>query len=84
MQTSISGNIFDYVALPQIDAKDATHRDIAKHARDFHSAKAVAVADLEERLERAIALALHIRHVNLKAVRKELQILCGGAVTEAA
>ncbi len=80
VQTSISGHIFDYVAFPQFDSKDATHRDIAKHARDLHSAKAVAVAELEERLDQAVALALYIPQANLKVMRKELNILRGGAV----
>lgn len=84
VQTSISGHIFDYVAFPQFDSKDATHRDIAKHARDLHSAKAVAIAELEEKLDQVVALALQIHQANLKVMRKELQILRGGAVAEAA
>jgi hypothetical protein len=84
VQTSICGHIFDYVAFPQFDSKDATHRDIAKHARDLHSAKALAVAEPEEKLDQAVALALRIPQANLKVPGKERQILRGGAVAEAA
>jgi hypothetical protein len=48
------------------------------------AARCVAVAELEEKRDRAVALALSIPQANLKVMRKELQILRGGAVAEAA
>jgi SAM-dependent methyltransferase len=84
VQTSISGHIFDYVAFPQFDSKDSAHRDVAKYARDLHSAKASDVVDLEERLDQAVALVLTVPQSHLKLMRKELQILRGGAVAKAA
>ncbi len=84
VQTSISGHIFNYVAFPQFNSKDATHKQIAKLARDCHSAMAAAVGTLEEKLNQAVSVALGIPPANLTVMRKELQILRGGAVDKAA
>lgn len=83
VQTSISGHIFDYVALPQFDAKDATHRKIALLARKCHEGKKN-IGDLDEQLELAVALALNVPSANLKVMRNELQLLRGGAIEEVA
>jgi SAM-dependent methyltransferase len=75
VQTSISGHIFEYVALPQFDGKDTTHRRVAKLARDCHSASSGQLAQIEEQLEQAVALALNIPAANLKIMRDELEAM---------
>ncbi len=84
VQTSISGHIFDYVAFPQFDSKNFIHLDVVKHARDLHSAKFDSVPEAEARLDQAVALALGIPQSNSKLMRKELQVLRGGAIAKAA
>ena len=80
VQTSISGHVFDYVALPQYDSKDASHRKIVRLARDCHKADGAKLESLEAALDEAVAITLGIPTANLTIMRDELQLLRGGGM----
>lgn len=82
VQTSISGHIFDYVALPQFDIKSTMHREIVKYARELHSADVDDIIELEEKLDKVVAAVLGIPMKNLEILRKELRILRGEATVD--
>ncbi|MGI8962578.1 MAG: N-6 DNA methylase [Bryobacteraceae bacterium] len=80
VQTSISGHVFEYVAVPEYSPKDASHRKIAELARKCHLAVSTGdenLSTLEEALDEAVAQALHIPLVKLQFIRDELQFLRG-------
>jgi hypothetical protein len=81
VQTSLSGHIFDYVALPLFDSKDVTQRQIARLARDCHSANAKEMGKLEEKLNQSVSMALGIPWDDLNIMHKELRSLRGGGKT---
>ena len=81
MQTSISGHIFDYVAIPGYSSKDPLHCKVAELAEECHAASSAGqtglIEGLEERLDRAVAEVLSIPTAKLKVMRDELKLLRG-------
>jgi hypothetical protein len=81
MQTSISGHIFDYVAIPEYSAKDALHNKVVELAKQCHTAAAAGktgeLENLEEKLDQTAAEALEVPIAKLKVMRDELQLLRG-------
>lgn len=82
VRTSISGHVFDYVALPQYDSKDPGHQKIVQLARDCHRTAGGRRAEIEEELERAVGTALAIPPENLQVMKDELQMLRSGGAEE--
>jgi len=87
MQTSISGHIFEYVAIPEYSPKSPQHREVVELTEKCHlAAKAGDTAKLEtleENLDDAAAAILKVPTAKLKVIRDELQLLRGSAQTGA-
>ncbi len=81
LQTSISGHIFDYVAIPEYSAKDPLHCKVVELAKKCHEAKASGnmgeLENLEEELDERVAEVLMIPKAKSKIIRDELQLLRG-------
>ena len=80
MQTSISGHIFDYVAIPEYSSKDSSHKKLVELAKECHAAAAGetgTLENLEERLDQVAAEVLNVPAAKLKIMRHELQLLRG-------
>ena len=81
LQTSISGHIFDYVAIPEYSAKDPSHSKVVELAKKCHEANASGKAgqldSLEEKLDEVAAEVLNIPKAKMKIIRDELQSLRG-------
>jgi hypothetical protein len=75
LQTSISGHIFEYVTFPQFNSKNQIHQRIAKLALACHTAGVDKLPELDDQLEKAVALALNIPSENLLIMRDELDRL---------
>jgi hypothetical protein len=83
LQTSISGHIFDYVAIPEYSAKDALHSKVVELSKKCHEAKTSGKASqlnsLEEKLDECVAEVLKVPKAKLEIIRDELQLLRGNA-----
>ena len=81
LQTSISGHIFDYVAVPEYDQNKSSHGKIARLSRLCHDAKSSGNYDQLEKLEAELDLTaaevLNVSTENLKVIQGELQELRG-------
>jgi SAM-dependent methyltransferase len=81
LQTSISGHIFDYVAIPEYSASDPLHRKVVILSKKCHKANASGqtgqIDDLEEELDQVAAEVLKIPTAKLTVIRDELQLLRG-------
>jgi hypothetical protein len=82
VQTSISGHIFDYVALPQYSKGNNLHQKIATLAADCHLKSGSKLAVLEAELDELVADILGISAANVKIMRDELDLLRGGDTFE--
>lgn len=80
VQTSISGHVFEYVALPQYDSANPTHKKIAQLAKACHKATGAKLTELEFSLNEAVATVLGIPTNNLQIMIDELGILRGDVV----
>jgi hypothetical protein len=77
VQTSISGHVFDYVAIPQYSSKNPLHKKIATVARDCHANGGAKLEALEKELDELAAEALELSQVNVEIMRDELDLLRG-------
>ena len=84
-QSSISGHIFDYVAIPEYSAKDTLHNKIVELAKRCHAAANAGetgqLESLEEKLDQTVAEVLKVPSAKLKVMRDELQLLRGTVPT---
>ncbi len=78
VQTSISGHIFEYMNIPSYSRSDLIHKEVVDIARQCHTARDAQLANLEERLDLAVAKALSIPAKHSKVMRKELRVLRDG------
>ena len=79
MQTSISGHIFDYVAIPEFSAKNPLHMKLVELAKRCHAAAGNTedLEKLEEKVDQVAAEVLMVPAAKLKVMREELQLLRG-------
>ena len=86
MQTSISGHIFDYVAIPEYSSSDASHKKLVSLAKQCHTTAIAGETGnleiLEERLDQVAAEVLNVPTAKLKVMRDELQLLRGTALDD--
>jgi hypothetical protein len=85
IQGSISGHIFDYVAIPEYSPKDRLHDKVVELAKQSHAATIAGetgqLERLEEKLDQTVAEVLRIPAAKLKVMRDELQLLRGTVPT---
>jgi len=79
VQTSISGHIFDYVALPEYASKNPLHQKVARLAKECHSAAGSKLASKETELDEAVASLLAISAGDMKTIHDELRTLRASA-----
>lgn len=77
IQTSISGHIFDYAAIPRYAPSKKLHKDIATAAKSCHSSEGAKLAALEKRLDELVGELLGQSAEHVQQARTELAKLRG-------
>jgi SAM-dependent methyltransferase len=75
VQTSISGHIFDYAAIPRYVQSNELHRRIVATAKACHSASDTKLPDLEKSLDKHVGQLLGLSASDVKTVATELERL---------